>query len=94
MSSASPMLDNMASSSTPSRRARTRFTEDDIAYMVGRFDFNAYPNEVERCEIAQYLGFSVLNIKNWFGNRRKSSRREARIHPGRTKFTQSSRHNN
>ena len=81
------MLDDMASSSTPSRRARTRFTEVEIAYMVGRFDVNPYPNEVVQREIAEYLGLSVLNIKNFFENRRKRNKLEVRIHPGHQNLT-------
>ncbi|XP_069816046.1 homeobox protein siamois-like [Dendropsophus ebraccatus] len=58
-------------------RKKTIFSTEQTKFLQNQFEFNPYPDFVQRCEISQMTGIPEPRIQVWFQNRRAR-------HPPRT----------
>ncbi|XP_073479776.1 homeobox protein siamois-like [Aquarana catesbeiana] len=49
---------------------RTKYTNEQTAFLMNEFARNSYPNFTKRCRIAKITGISEPKIQVWFQNRR------------------------
>ncbi|KFD72630.1 hypothetical protein M514_01751 [Trichuris suis] len=58
------------------RRHRCHFTADQLTLLENAFRQNAYPDSVQRRQLAQDVQLNVEKIQVWFSNRRARSRKQ------------------
>lgn len=63
------------------RRARTAFSDKQIAALNIEFDRDQYLSESRRHDLAEKVGIDEASVKIWFQNKRAKLKKDAVPHP-------------
>lgn len=66
----------IVSNAERTRRRRTKFSNEQLAYLNQHFEVNRYPSEAQRAVYSRDTGLNNKCLVTWFNNRRAKERKK------------------